>query len=100
LSEEEQIQYRECYLNEEGEMMGLSQILRQEWRQEGRQDESITLITRLLRRKLGIHPELESIVSNFKNMPVEKLEELAEALLDFSKIDDLTSWLQAHNHNE
>jgi Domain of unknown function (DUF4351) len=101
LSEEEQIQYRECYLNEEGEMMGLSQILRQEWREEGlqkgRQDESVTLIARMLRRKLGIHPELDQIVLNLKTMPVEKLEDLAEDLLDFSDMQDLTTWLQKHN---
>lgn len=101
LTDEEQLKYREYYLHEEGEMMGLAQILRQEARQqglqEGRQNESISLISRLLRRKLGIRPELEQIVSGFNALPIETLEELAEALLDFSDINDLTTWLQAHH---
>lgn len=93
LTDEEQLKYRECYLDKEGEMMELAQILRQ----EGRQNESISLISRLLRRKLGIRPELEQIVSGFNTLPIETLEELAEALLDFSDINDLTTWLQAHH---
>ena len=97
LTDEELLKYRECYLDKEGEMMGLAQILKQEGQQEGRQAESISLTSRLLRRKLGIHPELEQIVSDFNTLPIEKLEELAEALLDFSDINDLTTWLQAHH---
>jgi hypothetical protein len=116
LSEQELTEYRERYLNVEGGDMGLAQILRQEGRQEGlqegrqegrqeglqegfqegRQEECIALVMRLLRRRLGIHPEIDQALPSFQAMSVEQLEELAEALLDFTDIGDLTAWLQEH----
>ncbi|NEP56444.1 MAG: DUF4351 domain-containing protein, partial [Symploca sp. SIO2G7] len=54
-----------------------------------------TLVLKLLSRKLGkIPPKLESQI---KALPLEPLEELAEALLDFSTLDDLSAWLQNNN---
>ncbi|NER22491.1 MAG: DUF4351 domain-containing protein [Symploca sp. SIO1C2] len=45
-----------------------------------------------LSRKVGkLSSKLESQI---KALPLEKLEELAEALLDFSTLDDLSTWLQ------
>lgn len=41
--------YREQYLSERGEIMGLAQILRQEGRQEG----EATMLLRLLERRFG-----------------------------------------------
>jgi len=38
LSEQEIIEFQTHYLNKEGEIMGLAQILKQEGRQEGRQE--------------------------------------------------------------
>ena len=93
LSEEELTEYRERYLDEEGGLMGLAQILRQ----EGRQEECLALLMRLLRCRLGIHPEIDQALPNFQTMSVEQLEELAEALLNFTEISDLTVWIREHD---
>jgi hypothetical protein len=60
-------------------------------RLEGRLEESQNLILRLLRRRLGPLPE--GLSSEVMRLPVEKLEELGEALLDFNSLLDLESWL-------
>ena len=94
LSEQEIIEFRTHYLNEEGEIMGLAQILRQEGRQEGRKEECISLVTRLLRRKFGIQLELEQSLGQLQTLPVEKMEDLTEAIFDWAEISDLTEWLR------
>ena len=71
------------------------QLGRQEGQQEGRQQECITLVTRLLRRKFGIHPELDAALTQLHALPVEKLEDLAEAVMfDWTEVSDLTEWLK------
>ncbi|NER24918.1 MAG: DUF4351 domain-containing protein [Symploca sp. SIO1C2] len=63
--------------------------------EQGREQEGQTLVLKLLSRKVGkLPPKLESQV---KALSLEGLEELAEALLDFSTLDDLSAWLQNHN---
>ena len=106
LSEQEIIEYRTHYLNEAGEIMGFAQIFRQEGRQEGleeglekglekgRQEECVSLVTRLLRRKFGIHPELDSILEQLGTIPVEKLEDLIDAIFDWTEVSDLTGWIK------
>ena len=98
LSEQEIIEFRTHYLNEEGEIMGLAQILRQEGRregrQEGRQEECVSLVTRLLRRKFGIQLELDQSLAQLQTLPVEKLEDLTEAIFDWTEVSDLTEWLR------
>ena len=86
--------------------MGLAQILRQEGHQEGhqegrqeglqegRQEECISLVSRLLRRKFGIHPELDQSLAQLQTLPVEKLEGLTEAIFDWTEVIDLTEWLR------
>jgi len=89
-------------LNKEGEIMGLAQILkqegrqegRQERRQEGRQEECIAFVSRLLRRKFGIHPELDQSLVILQTLPIEKLEDMAEAIFDWTEVSDLTEWLK------
>ena len=100
LSEEEILEFRTHYLNEAGEIMGLGQIIRQErqearqeGRQEGRQEECIALVTRLLRRKFGFHSELNTSLEQLQALPVEKLEDLTEAIFDWAEISDLTEWM-------
>ena len=66
----------------------------QEVVEEGRQEECISLVTRLLRREFGIHPELVSSLAQLQALPVEKLEDLAEAILDRTEVGDLTEWLR------
>ena len=78
------------------EMLGLSELKQtrvyQEALEEGRQEEGVTLVLRLLKRRLGqLAPEMRSQIQQLR---VAQLEELGEALLDFSSIQDLTDWLQ------
>lgn len=80
------------------EMLGLSELKQtrvyQEARAEGRQEGETTLILRLLVRRLG-QVDLE-VRSQIGQLPVEQLEELGEALLDFTSTQDLTDWLENH----
>ncbi|MEC4985853.1 MAG: DUF4351 domain-containing protein [Oscillatoria sp. PMC 1068.18] len=67
-------------------------ILR-EGRSEGLQQEARSLVMRQLRRRFGtIEPELEAQV---EQLSLSQLEELAEALLDFTALTDLTNWLDS-----
>jgi len=80
------------------EMLGLSELKQtrvyQEAREEGRQEGEATLVLRQLARQLGqMVPEVRSQI---QQLPVEQLEELGEALLDFSSTQDLMDWLQHH----
>ena len=68
----------------------------QEVSAEGAQEECIKLLSRLLRRKFGVQPELETILQSFPTYPLEKLEDLADALLDFNAMPDLETWLADH----
>ncbi|WP_449418825.1 Rpn family recombination-promoting nuclease/putative transposase [Phormidium nigroviride] len=61
--------------------------------QQGKQRET-ALLTRLLTRRIGaIAPE---ILEQIQALPIEELENLGEALLDFSSAADLANWLQEH----
>ena len=71
----------------------IAQEERQEGRQEGRKEESIALLTRLLRRKFGLQPTVETALQQLPNIELEKLEDLTVALLDFTDIKDLDDWL-------
>jgi predicted transposase YdaD len=64
-----------------------------EGRQEGRQEECIALLTRQLRRKFGLQPSLEQALQRLPGLPLENLENLADALLDFNDVNDLQHWL-------
>ena len=67
-----------------------------EGEQIGEQKECIKLLSRQLRRKFGVQPELETILQSFPTYPLEKLEDLADALLDFNAMSDLETWLADH----
>lgn len=77
----------------EGRKEGLKEGLK-----EGRKDEGIALVSRQLRRKLGIQPELEQILLQLPELSIETLEDLADALLDFNTMTDLESWLKTHGN--
>ncbi|MGL4879610.1 MAG: DUF4351 domain-containing protein, partial [Waterburya sp.] len=67
------------------------EILR-EGRQEGRQEGEKSLVIRQLTRRVGELPqELRSLV---ETLPLEQLENLGEALLDFTSMSDLQAWLE------
>ncbi len=68
----------------------------QEGFQEGRQKECISLISRLLQRRIGKDPELNTVFTELHTRSIEQLENLAETLLDFTELDDLRAWLQDH----
>ena len=60
-------------------------------REEGRREEAVSLILRLLNRRLGeISPTLDQQI---QELSLEQLETLGEALLDFTSLTDLTTWL-------
>ncbi len=62
--------------------------------QQGRQAEA-ALILRQLNRKIGeINPDLKAKI---QDLSFAKLEELGEALLDFSIEEDLANWLTGIN---
>ena len=62
---------------------------RQEGRQEGRQQESQRLVSRMMRHKFGAHAELQQAEQKLSTLSVEQLEELAEALMDFTESQDI-----------
>jgi predicted transposase YdaD len=62
---------------------------------EGEQEGKLELILRLLNRRFG---ELDTnLIKQIRGLDVSQLEELAEALLEFSSQDDLEVWLQQSN---
>ncbi len=78
-------------------MMGLNDISLKDTRfyqdvfAEGRQEEALALVLRLINRRFGnisINLELK-----IKQLELEKIENLAESMLDFNTIEDLEIWL-------
>jgi len=63
-------------------------------RLEGEAQGEARLTLRQLNRRCG--PLSEATIARIQTLPLDQLEALAEALLDFSGPADLTSWLAAH----
>ena len=54
----------------------------------------LSLILRQLVKRLGtIQPETENSI---RQLGIQELEELGDAVIDFNKPSDLTAWLQAN----
>lgn len=69
----------------------LYQIDREQAKEEGRQEGEQDLIMRLLNRRIG---EIDaSLIGRIKGLSIEQLGNLGEALLDFSSVADLETWL-------
>jgi len=70
----------------------------QEWIEEGRLEGEaqgeVKVTLRLLNRRCG--PLSEASTARVQALPLEQLEALADALLDFSKPADLAAWLGKH----
>ena len=66
----------------------------QEAREEGRQNEATSMLKRLLSKRFGEIDDRRIQIIN--KLSLEQLEELGEALLDFSKITELDDWLEFH----
>ena len=69
--------------------------LYQQDRELAKQEGEQRLIIRQLNRRIG---EIESsLIQKVQALSIEQLEELGEALLDFTSIGDLENWLQSVN---
>lgn len=59
---------------------------------QGRREGELAVILRLLTRRIGtVDPELQERI---RQLSLAQLEDLAEALLDFSDVADLAAWLR------
>ncbi|GAA6620576.1 hypothetical protein NUACC26_063920 [Scytonema sp. NUACC26] len=64
-----------------------------EIKEEGRVEATVNLVIRLLNKRFGeLSLELRQQISN---LPLPVVEELSEALLDFTSVADLQAWLAA-----
>ena len=63
-------------------------------REEGREEGEAKVTLRLLIRRCG--PLSEATTARIQALPLDQLEALAEALLDFTGPDDLAVWLAQH----
>ncbi|MFM6590033.1 MAG: DUF2887 domain-containing protein, partial [Microcystis panniformis] len=68
---------------------------RQEGRLEGRLEGESALILRLLQRRFGAVDEV--LAARIQALEIEQLESLAEALLDFTALNDLVLWLNRYS---
>ncbi len=78
----------------EGEQRG-EQRGREQGREQGREAEAFSLILRLLTRRLGEFPQ--DIRQQIEILTLEELENLGEALLDFTSMADLQAWFNQEN---
>ncbi|MEH2177023.1 Rpn family recombination-promoting nuclease/putative transposase [Nostoc sp.] len=67
--------------------------IKEEGREEGREEATANLILRQLTKRFGeLSEEIRSLISG---LPLPVLEDLSEALLDFTSLADLQVWLEA-----
>jgi predicted transposase YdaD len=78
----------------EGRQEGLQEG-RQEGLQEGRQEREAAVTIRLLNRRCG--PLTDATTAQTQALPLQQLEDPADALLDFQGPADLAAWLAAHS---
>ena len=67
----------------------------QDWLAEGRQEGEAAVTIRLLNRRCG--PLSDATTAQIQALPLQQLEALADALLDFQGPADLVAWLAAHS---
>ncbi len=65
-----------------------------EGRQEGRHDEVLGLVQRLLRRRFA--PLDRTVEHHIGTLTTEQLEDLAEAMLDFNTAEEVVAWLRRY----
>jgi plasmid maintenance system killer protein len=58
---------------------------------DAKQEQALSMVTRQLNRRLGNIDE--ATLERVRSLPTEELEELSEALLDFTSVNDLSNWL-------
>jgi flagellar biosynthesis/type III secretory pathway protein FliH len=60
--------------------------------EQGKKQGELALLNRLLNRRFGLlSPQLQERIDN---LSIAQLEELGEALLDFTTIEDLEAWFE------
>jgi predicted transposase YdaD len=75
-------------------MLGISELKQTRVYQDALQEEALRFVSLLLTRQYG---ELEiELQAQMQQLSRAQLEELGEALLDFSSVEDLVVWLQSH----
>jgi heme oxygenase len=62
--------------------------------QDIQQEKALAIVTRQLRRKVGTVPPAQLL--KIQALESVQLDDLAEALLDFSSLTDLEAWLEQH----
>lgn len=72
------------------EQMGYDRGIKQ-GKAEGKAEEARSLILRQLNRRIGTLPD--RTIDRINQLSITRLESLGEALLDFSAIEDLMTWL-------
>jgi hypothetical protein len=69
---------------------------REEWKlegkEEGRQEEAASLVLRQLVRRFGEVPQ--NLAQQIRELPINEIETLGEALLDFQSLSDVVNWLE------
>jgi predicted transposase YdaD len=70
--------------------------IKEEGREEGREEGERSLVLRQLTRRVGELPQ--EVRSRVETLSLEQLENLGEALLDFSSMADLQVWLETPMH--
>ena len=73
-------------------MFELSDLKQTRVYQEAFAEGEVKLVLRLLNRRIGTIPQ--NLVTQIQELPVEQIESLGEALLDFQSLSDLVSWLE------
>ncbi|MGB5593991.1 MAG: DUF4351 domain-containing protein, partial [Crocosphaera sp.] len=92
-SEDREVIVRLAPLYQEDRAKAIQQGI-QQGRQEGIQQGEFNIVIRLLNRRIGsLSPNLEQQV---RQLSLNNLEELGEALLDFQTETDLINWLENH----
>jgi len=62
-----------------------------EAKEEGRQEEAASLVLRLLTRRFGEVPQ--NLAQQVRELPINQIETLGEAFLDFQSLSDVVNWL-------
>ncbi len=75
-------------------MFELADLKKTKVYQEALTEEAVKLVMRLLNRRFG--EVTQSLTEQISQLPVEQVEDLGEALLDFTSETDLRQWLEQH----
>ena len=75
-------------------MFELADLKKTKVYQEALTEEAVKLVMRLLNRRFG--EVTQSLTEQISQLPVEQVEDLGEALLDFTSETDLRQWLEQY----